>query len=376
MMLEDLESKIEKNVALNEFTTMGVGGNASFFVRIKKEEDIPLYVNWASKQGLPLLILGCGSNMIISDLGFKGLVLKIEISGYTQFHEDDNQVHVTVGAGVIWDDFVEYSVKRGWWGIENMSLIPGTVGALAVQNVGSYGQEAKNVVSSVRVYNLYTKEFHDLSNEECKFRFRRSIFNTTEASHYIITATRFRLLKGYHPVLTRKEIRNNLIKHNDPCFQTQIRKLVIKLRTSGRLLPKPNTYGNSGTFFQASLIPYKELGKIIYNLIANKKISLVVKILACILKHSSSEGVIIPARFFIKEYGLINLSFGSVKLYESSCVVLVTVDKNAQAYNIIKMAEKICGTVFEKSGIIIPIEPVLTGFTAEELIPISLFCEK
>ena len=181
---------IQENVRLAPYTTMKIGGKARFFVRANDENEVVSAVQFARSQNLPLFVLGGGSNVLIADNGFDGLVLQIGISGF-EFHapiseldRDFNSKLVTAGAGEDWNKFVEICVEKGLAGIECLSGIPGFIGGTPVQNVGAYGQEVSETIVSVRCLEIETLQFVTLTNAECGFSYRKSIFNSTEIGRY------------------------------------------------------------------------------------------------------------------------------------------------------------------------------------------------
>src|SRR5688500_1607271 len=162
---------ISENVSLAAFTTLGIGGPARFLAKVTNENQVPEGFSFARERNLPVFILGGGSNLLVADSGFPGLVLQIALPGiYPDEHENG---WVTVGAGEPWDSFVSWCVERNWAGIECLSGIPGTVGGTPIQNVGAYGQEASEAIVSVRVFDRVTQEFGELDNAECGFTYRK-----------------------------------------------------------------------------------------------------------------------------------------------------------------------------------------------------------
>lgn len=360
---------IEENIPLAPMTTMRVGGPARYLIRIKNEDQIQTYTQWAKEHNLPVLVLGDGSNLVISDRGWTGLVLKMENSGIELLHESPEHVEIRVQAGVCWDNLVAHTVEKGWWGIENMSLIPGTVGACPVQNVGAYGQECKNVVTRVRAYDSVNQQWIVLENSDCNFSFRTSIFNTTQKDRYIITSVDFTLTKRPTPCLSRLSVRAQLRKdHQAGTDQAAIRKAIIALRTNGKLLPEPNTLGSAGTFFQASLIPQREAWKLLTKTFRNLGVSTACKLLACIIKYRSPAGFKVPSRFLIEACGLQGTKSGSAKLFSNNPAVLVTGEPPPPtSADILSMIQQVRNVVFCKTGLEMHVEPNLVGFQPDEL---------
>lgn len=374
-----MKNRIERKIFLAPFTTLGIGGPTRYFTRVRREEDIPEICDWAHQSDFPILVLGGGSNMVVSDRGFSGVVLKMEIKGIQNKNETSAWVEVEAGAGEVWDCLVDYSVRKGWWGIENMSFIPGTVGAVAVQNVSAYGQESRMVISKVRAYDTQEKRFVELENDHCEFGFRKSIFNTTAAGRYIIVSVCFRLSKKRQPNLSRREIieeigrqgpsgQKVLLRRSITSYgQEEIRGAVIRLRTNGRLLPSPDTAKNAGTFFRASVISKNQLGPILKKAFNNIGLSLTLKIIGCKWKYPSNHGFKLPSRLLIEACGLENLQCGAIALYETNCAVLVNKGRASSATDILQLIHQVRTAVFQKTGVAVPIEPSLVGFTEEEM---------
>src|SRR5271155_4572984 len=189
---------IQENVPLAPLTTLQVGGAAHYFVELKREDEVSEAVQFARGRDLPLFVLGGGSNLVVADSGWPGLVLKMAVGGISTLNPDNknndknndkgkgNAVLFSVGAGVDWDDFVAQAVVQNCAGIECLSGIPGSVGGTPVQNVGAYGQEVSDPIESVRAFDTQADRIVVLPRPACGFRYRSSIFNTTERGRYII----------------------------------------------------------------------------------------------------------------------------------------------------------------------------------------------
>ncbi len=173
-------------------TTLGVGGPARYFVKIENETELVEAVAWARAARLLVFVLGGGSNLLVADSGFDGVVLKMAIAAPTVFEENGEFVECAVAAGVDWDAFVLAACERGLSGVECLAGIPGMVGGTPVQNVGAYGQEVGETIVAVRALDLATMEFVSLSAAQCGFGYRKSIFNSTERGRYIVTGVTFR----------------------------------------------------------------------------------------------------------------------------------------------------------------------------------------
>jgi len=360
---------LEKRVSLAPMTTMGVGGSANYLVRVKDGNDLQNAVAWAAAEKQSLLILGEGSNMIVSDTGWDGIVIKMENTGVEVVETSSGCVEICVQAGMDWDDLVAYTVEHDWWGIENMSLIPGTVGACPVQNVGAYGQECRKVITSVKVYDTLKREWRVLTNNDCRFSFRTSIFNTTDKGRYIIISVNFKLSKLPSPCLTRIAVKNRLREkgcENDD--QAAIRDAVIELRTSGKLLPKPNTLGSSGTFFRASLVPHNLVLRLIFTTWRNLGTKTACKLLACTIKYNTREGTKVPSRLLIEACRLNGTKIRSAELFSVNPAVIAThAIPPPQAADILTLIQQVRSTVYAKTGLEVPVEPTLVGFSADDM---------
>jgi UDP-N-acetylmuramate dehydrogenase len=171
---------ISENFPLKGLTTFKIGGPAQFFVAVKNIDELTKAVQFAKSKRVPIFVLGGGSNVLISDTGVAGLVIKMEIKGIEIKEDESNIKTVIAGAGENWDGFVAFAVEHGLYGLENLSLIPGTVGAAPIQNIGAYGAEVRHSISWVEVFDQGTLELKKLTNEECAFSYRDSIFKHIE----------------------------------------------------------------------------------------------------------------------------------------------------------------------------------------------------
>jgi UDP-N-acetylmuramate dehydrogenase len=183
--------QIQQNVPLAPFTTFRIGGPARYFAEVRTESELLEAVTHAREHNLPIFVLGGGSNLLVSDSGFDGLVIHIALDGPIHFTRTDSSIESTVAAGIEWNTFVLAACKQGISGIECLAGIPGSVGGTPVQNVGAYGQEVAETIASVRALDLESNIFLDLSNSECGFAYRRSLFNSTQRGRYIVTAVTF-----------------------------------------------------------------------------------------------------------------------------------------------------------------------------------------
>src|SRR6202030_3571959 len=222
---------IQENVPLAPLTTLQVGGSARYFAELRREDDVREAAQFAKSRELPLFVLGGGSNLVIADSGWPGLVLKIAIGGITTPNANANNapgnaVLFSVGAGVNWDDFVAQAVVQNCAGVECLSGIPGSVGGTPVQNVGAYGQEVSDTIESVRALDLNEDRIVVLPNPACGFRYRTSIFNTRERGRYIILRVNYRLKRGGAPSLKYVDLQKHFAERKTPPSLAEIRAAV------------------------------------------------------------------------------------------------------------------------------------------------------
>jgi UDP-N-acetylmuramate dehydrogenase len=238
---------ILENVPLAQYTTFKTGGPARYFCSVTTEDELVEAVTFAKNKHIPIFILGGGSNILVSDKGLSSLVIKIDLKGKTY-----RDTTVLVSAGETWDDFVQETVSKKLYGLENLSAIPGTVGAAPVQNIGAYGAEVSDTVFCVRVLDLTTMKFGNLSNADCQFSYRDSIFKH-EKGRYVITEVEFKLSKEGKPNTSYREVREYLITHNitHPTPE-DIRHAVIEIRWGK--LPDWKLWGTAGSFFKNPII--------------------------------------------------------------------------------------------------------------------------
>lgn len=241
---------ITQSVPLAPHTTLQVGGNADHFTSVHTIAELKEAIDFAATENLPVRVLGGGSNLLVPDDGVRGLVIKIELTG-TEVIEQDDDVLVTVAAGESLDSFIETTVANGWWGLENLSHIPGTVGATPVQNVGAYGVEVKDVIEAVTVYDTSAGEERQLSPSTCQFGYRDSVFKHEAGADLIVTSVTFSLSKTPKPQLQYKDLAQTF-GDAEPT-QQEIREAVIAIRS--KKFPDWHTVGTAGSFFKNPIIP-------------------------------------------------------------------------------------------------------------------------
>ncbi len=257
------KQSVEENVPLAQLTTLGVGGPALFLLRATSEEQITGGLRFARERGCPVFILGGGSNLVVSDSGFPGLVLKIELSG-VRIAREPAGVRATAAAGEEWDPFVQRCVDGNLGGIECLSGIPGTVGGTPVQNVGAYGQDVGEVILRVRVLDRDSDSVTELSNAECRFAYRASIFNTAARDRYIILSVDFQLRPGGKPTILYRDLQSYFSGRSRIPSIREVREAVLQIRDSkGMTLRERGPDSKSaGSFFKNPFVSPEQLASI------------------------------------------------------------------------------------------------------------------
>ncbi|PIF01864.1 MAG: UDP-N-acetylenolpyruvoylglucosamine reductase, partial [Paludibacter sp.] len=251
----------KKNSSLKKYNTFGIDVKTNYFAEYSTISELQEILKSDIVKSNPLLHIGSGSNLLfIND--FKGVVLHSIIQSIEILEENEETILIKVGAGVVWDDFVQYCVKNNFIGVENLSLIPGEVGASAVQNIGAYGVEVKDVIQNVETIDTKTLQLKQFSNEECQYEYRSSVFKTEQKNRYIVTHVTFKLSKKEDFTLHYSHLKESVLELGEITLGN-IRKTVIKIRESK--LPDPKELGNAGSFFMNPIITKEQLKTIQIN---------------------------------------------------------------------------------------------------------------
>lgn len=246
-----------ENIPLAPLTTFGVGGAARFFVEAKSRADVQEALAFARSRDIPMFVLGGGSNLVVSDSGWPGLVLKIGIGGIERIPgAQDGKVLFTGGAGEPWDNLVAAAVQADCAGIECLSGIPGSVGGTPVQNVGAYGQEVSETIESVEVFDLKDNQVRELCQEACGFHYRSSIFNTTERGRFIILKVAYALTPAGQPHLDYADLKRHFEGRETSPSLRELREAVRDIRTrKGMLIVDGDPDSRSaGSFFKNPVV--------------------------------------------------------------------------------------------------------------------------
>jgi len=355
--------KIIKDVPLKELCTFAIGGVSDFFIEAKTEDQIIKALEFGKNNNLPIFILSYGSNILINDTGFRGLIISINTQGITEIKRNKNDVYLQISAGEIWDNVVKYAVQHKLWGTENLSYIPGKTGAFVVQNVGAYGQEISNLIDSIKVIDCKTLQQKKISHKKCKFGYRSSIFNTTHKNKYVITDVILKLKLNGTPIITYPDLIDKFDRLY-PATLKNIRTSIINTRTEK--LPNLKHTGTAGCFFK-NIIYKKNEFQIIKDKIL-KLVSLTQLKKFKTFENTAKDFIKIPAGFLIEICNLKGLKEGSAQIDPNNGVVIISNNKKATAKNVLELFKITRQTVYKKTGIKLINEPELIGFSKQELI--------
>jgi UDP-N-acetylmuramate dehydrogenase len=342
---------VQENLPLSPWTTFGVGGPARYFLNAKSEADVISGLDFAAARNLPVFILGGGSNLLVSDHGFSGLVLRIGIEGTIWESE-----MVRVAAGEDWDAVVAASVDRDMGGIECLSGIPGLVGGTPVQNVGAYGQEIADVLVSVRAIDRHTGTVLDLSRAQCGFEYRTSIFNTSQRDRYIVLSVTYALRKGVRTQVKYPDLLKRFDGRPEAPSLAELRQAVREIRASkGMLIVEGDPDCRSaGSFFKNPIVTEAE-----YLRIQNDVEETVPRYPAGTGKVKTSAAWLIERAGFKKGFAI-----GPAAVSAKHTLALIN-RGGAQAADVVRLAREIRRGVEDKFGLMLVPEPVFVGFDEE-----------
>lgn len=345
--------EIQENVPLASLTTLGIGGPARYFAQVRSVSDIAEAVTWTKDRRLPLFILGGGSNLLVSDQGFPGLVLKIQLSGILPYCDGK----FAAQAGTDWDSMVAVAVADGFAGIECLSGIPGTVGGTPVQNVGAYGQEVSETITEVEAFDLQTLSRRSFTNAECGFGYRSSIFNTTERGRWVILLVTFELNRGGAPKITYRDLKEYFASRNNfsPTLQ-QARDAVREIRRSKAMLivPGDEDARSAGSFFKNPILAPDDYKRLIE--LADKRGERVPSYPA------PGQNFKVPAAWLVEHSGFAKgATRGPVGISRKHALAIVN-RGGATAADVIRLKNEIQQKVRDTFGVELIPEPVMVGF--------------
>ena len=340
-----------ENVLLAPYTTFKIGGPARWFAEAASEANILEAVSFARERSLPLFVLGGGSNLLVSDSGFGGLVLRIALRGIRE-HFDDDTLVLQAEAGEDWDKLVSHAVSLDCAGIECLAGIPGTVGGTPVQNVGAYGQEVSETIVAVRALDLGSEKFVEMSGAECGFAYRRSIFNTSAKGQFIVTRVDYALTAGGPPTLTYADLQRHFQGASELPSLAQIAEAVRAIRRSKGmfLVDGDPDCASAGSFFKNPVVDVAALARIEAAVPAGTKIP----------QYPAPDGKVKLAAAWLVEQSGFSKGYGNGHAGISSRHTLALVNRGgATAADVLALSEEIAARVEEKFGVGLEREPVL-----------------
>ena len=348
---------LQEKIPLAPLTTFHLGGPARFFVEAKTADEVAEAVRWAQSKNLPLFVLGGGSNLVVADSGWPGLVLRVAIPGIEQRpgYDDEGRVLFDAGAGESWDRVVSHAVMAQCAGVECLSGIPGSVGGTPVQNVGAYGQEVSQTIESVQVLDMKDGQVRELCGEACGFNYRRSIFNTTERGRFIILRVVYAVAPGGEPKVTYADLKRHFEGRETVPNLAETREAVryIRARKGMLIVPGDPDCQSAGSFFKNPVLSeeqHRELEK----RAADK--GLTVPSYPALETHRKvSAAWLVERAGFARGYG-----FGHVGISSKHALAIVN-RGGATAAEVLALKDQIQHRVEEIWGVRLETEPVMVG---------------
>lgn len=328
---------IQENISLKPYNTFQIDKSAKLFVEARTPEEVIKALQIAKNNESPVFILGGGSNILLTK-DVQAMVIKVTIKGIEVTDETDDHIWVKVGAGEVWHEFVLHAIANNWAGIENLSLIPGTVGASPLQNIGAYGVEIKDVFEQLSAINRHTLEEEVFTGEQCHFGYRESIFKNDLKDQYVITSVSYKLTKKPQFKVSYGAIQQTLesrgIQSGDFTIKA-ISDAVIAIRQSK--LPDPKVIGNAGSFFKNPVLSAKQFKQL-------------QDAYPDVPGYPQPDGVKIPAAWLIEQAGWKGRTFGEIGVHKNQPLVLVNYG-DGDGLAIKTLAENIQSDISSKFGI-------------------------
>jgi len=347
---------IREQVPLAPLTTLDVGGPARYFAEARTESDVREAVQYAQSRDVSLFVLGGGSNLLVSDRGFAGLVLRISLRGIEASAGAGEDVIFTVAAGEEWDDFVARAVADNCAGLECLSGIPGSVGGTPVQNVGAYGQEVSETICKVEALDRQSPQLKTFTNAECGFAYRTSIFNTTERDRYIILRVSFSLRRGGQPTLRYADLQKAFAGTTAPPTLSAVRAAVREIRHNKAMLivPGEDDARSAGSFFKNPIVPQKQYDDLEATL-RSRGLELP--------SYPAGEGYRkLPAAWLVEHAGFVKgYCRGAAGISRRHTLAIVN-RGGATPADIVALKDEIQARVFAEFSIQLQPEPVFLGF--------------
>lgn len=333
---------IEEHKNLAEFSTMRLKAEARYFVTVASVDGLQEALAWARDRGVSTRVIGDGSNIFFKPL-FGGLIIKNEIKGSEKISEDADSETWQISAGENWDKTVAFFVAKNLYGLENLSGIPGSVGGAPVQNIGAYGGELKNACQSVICYDTREKKIVTLTNADCGFGYRSSIFNSTERERYVVLSVILQLPKIFQPTLTYPGLED--LKSDPNLNASKVRQAVLAVRV--KKIPDYNTVANNGSFFKNVFLDQDAFAQFMANhpIYPNK------------FPAEPDGRIKVTSGWLIEHSGALEIADPHFQLYGHSKLVVVHHSLNGTADDLLNYVEKIKNAVSEKYGVQLSIEP-------------------
>jgi UDP-N-acetylmuramate dehydrogenase len=353
--------QLQESIALAPYTTLGVGGPARFFCEVHSEAEVKQAAQFARDRNLLLFVLGGGSNLLVSDAGFDGVVMRVGVTIAKRERREGESVLLEVGAGENWDDVVLYAVDRGYAGIECLAGIPGDVGGTPVQNVGAYGQEVAETIVQVRAYDLEAHTFVDLDHEACRFGYRRSLFNTDARGRYIVTAVSYKLRPGGEPALRYADVKRHFAAQIERGEKPTLRQVYDAVRSireqKGMLVGQGGPDGRSaGSFFKNPVVPSATLPEIAVKAGCRPEE---------VPYYPAGDGMVKLAAAWLVEQSGFHKGFAMGRAAISSRHTLALVNLgDATATELIALRDAVVTGVKNKFAVPLEQEPVMLGFSS------------
>jgi len=366
---------VEENIALAPLTTLKIGGAARFFVRVGSEKEIVAALEFASGKNLPVFIFGGGSNVLISDSGFDGIVIQIAIRGIkrtpvslpsltAKSDDGSEEILITAQAGEIWDDFVKFCVGENLAGLECLSGIPGFVGATPIQNVGAYGQEVSETITSVRCFDRTERKIVELSNAECGFAYRTSIFNTTHRERYIVLSVTFALTRNGAPKIAYKDLKEYFANKTTAPTLAETREAVLEIRRAKSMVidERDENSRSCGSFFKNPIVTNEKYNDVVSRARKQKIIGDHETIPKFV---TAAARVKIPAAWLIERSGFQKgYKTGNVGISTKHSLAIINLG-GATATEILQFKRKIQEAVKRIFDLELKPEPIFIGFESE-----------
>lgn len=335
---------LKENFSLLRHNTFGIDAYCRLFIEYSDISELKDALKKVKEMHVPMLHIGGGSNLLFTK-DYEGVVLHAGSKNIKIIKETEDNIYIEADAGVVWDEFVEWTIKHGSFGLENLSLIPGEVGASAVQNIGAYGIEVCQYIDRVKTLEVATEKYHEFKNEECNYGYRHSIFKGELYGKHIVTSVVYKLSKVFTPHLEYGALKTQLEKHNlnaKDITAQQLRKLIIDIRNEK--LPNPNDIGSAGSFFMNPIV-------------SEEKFVALYQQYPTIPHYPAKNGIKLSAGWLIDQAGWKGKKFKNAGVYEKQALVLVN-NGGATGGDVVQLAQSIQKDILEKFGINIKPEAI------------------